>query len=111
MANENGNQGHGGSGGGGPGGGPGGGDNGNSGHGQDITIIINGRPKPWRKGEISFAEVVALAALPLTPGEDPAYTVTYRNGQGNKPEGTLTEGHSVKVKDGMIFNVTSTNRS
>jgi hypothetical protein len=107
MENANSNQGQG-SGNSGPGGG---GDDGNQGHGHQVTIIINGRPKTWTKDEISYAEVVALAALPLPPGEDPGFTVTYRNGQGNKPEGTLTEGHSVKVKDGMIFNVTPTNRS
>jgi Multiubiquitin len=27
---------------------------------------------------------------------------------GNKPEGTLVEGGTVKIKDGMIFNVTAT---
>lgn len=107
MENANSNQGHG-SGNSGPGGG---GDDGNQGHGHQVTIVINGRPKTWPKDEISYAEVVALAALPLPPGEDPGFTVTYRNGHSNKPEGTLTEGHSVKVKDGMIFNVTPTNRS
>lgn len=39
------------------------------------------------------------------------YTVTYRKGDGHKPEGTLTEGERVKVKDGMIFNVTATDKS
>ena len=30
---------------------------------------------------------------------------------GNKPAGALVEGQSVKAKDGMEFDVTSTNRS
>jgi len=79
--------------------------------GHQITIIVNGREKPWTKDEISYEQVVALAALPLPPGQNPGFTVTYVNGHGNKPEGTLTPGHSVKVKDGMIFNVTATNQS
>jgi hypothetical protein len=107
MENANSNQGHG-SGNSGPGAG---GDDRYQGRGHQVTIVINGRPKTWPKGEISYAEVVALAALPLPPGEDPGFTVTYRSGHGNKPEGTLTEGHAVEVKDGMIFNVTPTNRS
>lgn len=99
----------------GPGGNNGGPDpgHGNGGNppGQQITIIVNGREKPWTKGEISYDQVVALAALPPPPGPNPGYTVTYSNGHGNKPEGTLTPGHSVKVNDGMIFNVTATNQS
>jgi Multiubiquitin len=39
------------------------------------------------------------------------FTVTYRRGEGNKPEGTLVEGETVKVKEGMIFNVTATDKS
>lgn len=79
--------------------------------GQIVTIIVNGREKSWHKGEISYEEVVALSAVPLPDGPDPGFTITYRNAHGDKPEGTLTPGKSVKVKDGMIFNVTPTNRS
>lgn len=77
---------------------------------KEVTIIVNGREKQFPKEEISFAEVVALAFdTPHSP--DTMYTVSYRRGHGNKPEGTLVEGQSVKVKDGMIFNVTATNKS
>lgn len=76
---------------------------------KEVTIIVNGREKQYPKEEISFAEVVALAFE--NPSKDTMYTVTYKKGHGNKPEGTLVEGQSVKVKDGMIFNVTATNKS
>nr|WP_306919766.1 multiubiquitin domain-containing protein [Rhizobium mesoamericanum] len=33
------------------------------------------------------------------------------HGQGNKPEGTLAPGASVKVKEGMIFSVSETGQS
>ena len=39
------------------------------------------------------------------------FTVTYTRGEGHKPQGTLVEGETVKVKDGMIFNVTATDKS
>jgi hypothetical protein len=39
------------------------------------------------------------------------FTITYRRGQGNKPEGTLDDGDTVKLKEGMIFNVTATDKS
>jgi hypothetical protein len=37
--------------------------------------------------------------------------VKYKNGHGNKPEGTLSPGGSVKIKDGMSFSVSPTGQS
>jgi len=39
------------------------------------------------------------------------FTITFRKGPNANPKGTLTEGGSVKVKKGMIFDVTATDRS
>lgn len=86
----------------------------NEGHGHDrqVTIIVNGRPKVVPANEeLSFAQVVALAFDNPPTGANIIFTVTYRKGPEHKPEGTLTEGQSVKVKDGMIFNVTPTDKS
>jgi Multiubiquitin len=80
-------------------------------HGHQVTIIVNAREKKWTEKEISFEQVVKLAFPTPQPGENIVYTVTYRKGEGRKPDGTLTEGESVKVKDGMIFNVTATDKS
>ncbi len=80
------------------------------GHEKSITIIVNGRPKPVTKEELSFAEIVALADN-IQTGADIEITVTYSRGEDKKPKGTLVAGDTVKVKDGMIFNVTATNRS
>ena len=81
------------------------------GHGQDktFTIVVNGREKVVSTRELSFADIVALAGLPSGPTI--VFTVTYRRGHGEKPEGTLVEGDTVKIKDGMIFNVTATDKS
>ncbi len=77
---------------------------------KDITLVVNGRQKVVSDKELSFDEVAALAdGLPSGPYI--VYTITYRRGHGNKPEGTLAEGESVKVKDGMVFNVTATDKS
>jgi Multiubiquitin len=73
-----------------------------------VTIIINGRKKEVPKGDLSFSEVVALSGLPNDPNT--IFTVTYRRGEGNN-EGPLVQGESVKVKEGMIFDVTPTNKS
>jgi hypothetical protein len=54
---------------------------------------------------------VSLAFPAGTSGANTIYTITYRRGHGQKPEGTLVDGQSVKLKDGMIFNVTPTDKS
>jgi hypothetical protein len=75
-----------------------------------FTVIVNGRSATVTEKELTFEEVVALSGLPT--GSDKAFVVTYRRGAGNKHEGSMVEGGDpVKVKDGMIFNVESTNRS
>ncbi len=78
---------------------------------KELTIIVNGRQKVVTDKEISFAEIVALAFDNPPTGLNIVFTVTFRRGHGNKPEGTLAEGETVKVKDGTIFNVTATDKS
>ena len=86
-------------------------------HGKDaqahtVTIIVNGRPKTVPKNEeLSFNQVVAFAFPNPPTGDGVQFTVQYTRGHGHKPAGTLVEGQSVKVKDGMEFDVTPTNRS
>ena len=81
------------------------------GHSKEFTIIVNGRQKVVTTREISFAEIVALAFDSSQMGPNIVFTVTFRRGKGNKPEGTLVEGETVKLQDGMIFNVTRTDKS
>lgn len=81
------------------------------GHDKEVTIIVNGRPKVVTERELSFDEIVALAFDDPPTGPYIVFTITYRRGHGNKPEGSLVEGETVKVKDGMIFNVTATDKS
>jgi hypothetical protein len=76
-----------------------------------VTIIVEGTPHEWPKGEIKYAEVVTLEFPDYPQHPEITYLVKYRNGHGNKPEGTLSLGGSVKVKDGMIFNVSPTGQS
>ena len=75
-----------------------------------VTIIVNTRDQIVEKGKITFDSVVALAFPDPPTGENVAFTVLYRRGHGNH-EGSLVPGGSVEVVDGMIFNVTPTDRS
>ncbi len=81
------------------------------GHPKAMAMVVNGRPKMVTARELSFVQVVALAFDAPSSGGNTLYTVTYRRGDGHKPEGTLVEGETVKLKDGMIFNVTATDKS
>jgi hypothetical protein len=78
---------------------------------RDITIIVNGEKKTVRTTELSFDQVVDLAFNPRPQGPNIAFTITYRRGPKENPEGTLVQGGIVKIKEGMIFNVTATDKS
>lgn len=75
------------------------------------TIIVNGRKKEVSTKTLSFDQVVALAFNPVPVGPNVQFSVTYRKGPRKNPEGTLTEGETVRIKDGMIFDVSETNKS
>lgn len=78
---------------------------------KENTIIVNGREKTVTTKELTFDQLVSLAFDDPPSGEFICFTITFRRGQGSKPEGSLIEGESVKIKDGMIFNVTATDKS
>jgi len=74
-----------------------------------VTIIVNGREKEWSEKRISFRQVVILAFEIYEENEFIVYTVTYK--YKVHKEGTMVAGDEVKVHEGMIFNVTRTDKS
>lgn len=74
-------------------------------------VVVNGRTKVVTTDELNFEQVLELAYDPVPSGPNWIFTVTYRRGTGHKPEATLRPGEKVKVKTGMIFNVTATDKS
>lgn len=77
----------------------------------EVTIIVNARPKIVIEEDISFTEIVALAFETPPTGENVTFTIAYRNGPLENQEGCLSEGRYVRVREGMIFNVTATDKS
>lgn len=71
-------------------------------------VIVNGRPKKVEQDELSYDQVVALAFDPVPSGPNVVITVSWRHGNDG---GTLVEGQSVPVQDGMKFDVTATDKS
>ena len=76
-----------------------------------VTIVVEGTEHEWPKDEIGFTEVVTLEVPDFAQHPEITYSVRYKRGHGNKPEGTLVPGATVKVKEGMIFNVSETGQS
>lgn len=77
-----------------------------------VTIIVEGTPHLWPKDEITYEEVVTLEVPDYSQHPETTYSVKYRNGHGNRPEGVLVKGAApVKVKEGMVFNVSETGQS
>ncbi|MEW9124117.1 MAG: multiubiquitin domain-containing protein [Thermotaleaceae bacterium] len=76
-----------------------------------VTIVVEATPHEWPKEEISFSEVVTLEIPTYSAHPEITYSVKYRNGHGNKPEGILPVGGLVKVKEGMVFSVSETGQS
>nr|WP_269454737.1 multiubiquitin domain-containing protein [Shewanella sp. UCD-FRSSP16_17] len=60
---------------------------------------------------MSFEDIVLLAFSHIKPGDNTIYTMTYKKAVGNKPEGTLVAGEVIKIKSGVIINVTATDKS
>lgn len=83
------------------------------GHGHEpkvIHFIVNSRPKSEPEKDITFDELVRLAFDNPPTGENIEFTITYQRGQGNK-QGTLPEGGTIRLHEGMIFIVTATDKS
>lgn len=77
----------------------------------NVVIIVNGRRRKVHQDELTFDEIVHLAFDNPPQGEFICFTITYRGGDCSKPEGTLLEGESIAITEGMIFNVTATDKS
>jgi len=76
-----------------------------------FTIIVNARKQVWKKTEISFDDVVKLTFGSISRDPNIVYTVMYKKGPKENPEGSMVKGDVVKIKNEMVFNATSTDKS
>ncbi len=78
---------------------------------QEYNILVNTRPKHVTDATLTFWALVLLAFPQAVQNATTYYTVTYKRGPKPNPEGSMVSGDSVYLKDGMLFNVTSTDKS
>ena len=76
-----------------------------------VTIVVEGTPHKWPGEYITYTQVVTLEVPDYAQNPQITYTVTYKRGPRDKPEGTLSRGGSVKVRERMIFSVSPTGQS
>lgn len=76
-----------------------------------ITIIVEGTPHKWAKPSITYAEVVTFFDPEYPKHPEITYAVKYKKGPSQNPEGILSPGGSVEVKNKMSFNVSRTGQS
>jgi hypothetical protein len=77
----------------------------------EITIIVNGTPHKWLEREITYAQVVTLDVPDYPQHPEITYSVKFKHGPGHKPEGTLSPGGVVEVKNREVFSVSPTGQS
>lgn len=78
---------------------------------KEVTIIVNATAHEVEKEEMTYEEIVTLAFPDYPQHPERNYSVKYVKGPGNKPEGILSLGGKIKVKNGMEFTVTPTGQS
>ncbi|MFD5013704.1 multiubiquitin domain-containing protein [Streptomyces chartreusis] len=82
-----------------------------SGHHRMYKIVVNAQEKAVHTDTLSFEEVARLAFDPVPMGPTVLITVSFRHAHQMPAQGTLTAGHSVRIKNGTVFNVTATDKS
>ena len=82
-----------------------------SGKPKTYTIYVNGQEKTVTTKTVTYEQIVTLAFPNPIIGQNIIYTVGYEDGPHHNPSGSLMPGGKVKVKDGMIFDVTPTDKS
>ncbi len=78
-----------------------------------LYILVNGEEKnlPPHTEQLSYEEIVKLAYGILPTNPNTIYTVAYSNGPSKNPKGTLTRDRSVWIREGMVFNVSKSDKS
>ena len=81
--------------------------------GKSLAIIVNGEQKLVDEKELTFDQVVALAFPGAIMTSNTHLTITYRfhRGKAAQPEEIMVRGERVKVRKGLIFNVSLTDKS
>ncbi|MEO7465562.1 MAG: multiubiquitin domain-containing protein [Sphingobium limneticum] len=76
-----------------------------------VPVVVNGRQQHLAMAEVSFEDLVALAYPDRPPRLNEMFTVTYRHGPADRPEGSLAPTQTMRSTSGASYNVTATDKS
>lgn len=77
-----------------------------------VTVTVNTRPREVEKNiDLGFTDVVALAYPNPVFSDTIEYTVAWRREPGNQTGSLVQGGKTIKAKEGLIFDVTKTDKS
>ena len=79
------------------------------GQNKTYSIIVNGRSREVSDHKLTYLQVVQLAYPGEQPTDGVVFTVTFSNPRGK--DGSMVEGDTQVIKDGVIFNVRKTDKS
>lgn len=71
-----------------------------------VHINVNGRKRNWTEKIIKYENVVLLAFEHSVDNPNIIFTITY----SGKKKGSMVKGDTIRLSEGMIFNVTATDR-
>lgn len=74
-----------------------------------FNIIINAKKHTVVDPVLTYADIVRLSGV--ATGDNIEVTITYKNAESPKRDGSVVAGGTVTVKNGTIFNVSATNKS
>lgn len=77
----------------------------------NFDIIVNSKDKVWNKNKINFVEIITLAKGTFNPDPKVRFTVTYKRGPVENPQGSMIREDIVCLVNKMIFNVRQSNKS
>ena len=76
-----------------------------------VPVVVNGQSRELVSQEVSFEDLVGLAfpdRRDLTRG---MFTITYRHGPADRPEGSLVPSQNLRATQGTVIHVTATDKS
>ncbi len=74
-----------------------------------MNILVNAREKAIPHRKLSYEQIVVIAYGPTYDSD--CVTITYFRGPKKNPEGSLSVGQFVNLKNGMSFTAARTNRA
>ena len=76
-----------------------------------VSFWVNGTEKTLKKGKYSFADIVRLAFPHAVFGGNKCYTVGWDQGPRNQEAGELFEDAKLRIIEGIIIDVSATDKS